>query len=410
MRDLIGKSGGKVVPLVMPFYNGINGILDLQGFWQDRRRIARHSRPSLIIMDNRLPLMPLSFRAAEYHAYLDRWPDAVVISSLRPEIKYRKWYGKYSGFYPQYSDRVFRLRSIPRVVGDLAYTIFDYNAYNFLEQFERSKIPFVFTLYPGGRFRLDDDESNSVLKRIFGSPCFKRVITTQKVTYEHVYELLKDESRIFHVYGGVIQNYDNVSETSEHEYYGHDKKTFDICFVAHKHMPMGLDKGYDVFIEVAKRLARTSYDFLFHVVGSYDGTDLDVTEIAGRVHFYGVQQADFFPTFYSRMDIFLSPNAPFLLAKGAFDGFPTGAAVEAGLNGVALLITDPLSQNPVFIDQEEIVVINRSVDDIVEKVTHYFSNPTELRRLAENGRAAMQREFSYESQLAPRIDMLSQLM
>ena len=41
-------------------------------------------------------------------------------------------------------------------------------------------------------------------------------------------------------------------------FYKKTKNTFDICFVAYKYMEKGLDKGYDIFIQVCKNIAALS--------------------------------------------------------------------------------------------------------------------------------------------------------
>ena len=42
------------------------------------------------------------------------------------------------------------------------------------------------------------------------------------------------------------------------------------------------------------------------------------------------------------MDLIISPNVPFVLASGAFDGFPTACCMEAALSGTAMFVTDEL--------------------------------------------------------------------
>ena len=77
----------------------------------------------------------------------------------------------------------------------------------------------------------------------------------------------------------------------------------------------------------------------------------------GQVKFYGAQRTEFFPSFYSQMDLILAPNIPFTLLPGAFDGFPPGGCIEAGLSGVAVFCTDVLNQNIAFKDGEELVIV-----------------------------------------------------
>src|SRR3990170_9092520 len=147
-------------------------------------------------------------------------------------------------------------------------------------------------------------------------------------------------------------------------------------------MERGADKGYDVFVEAAKLISRAHEDAFFHVVGPFDETDVDISGLEGRITFYGTRPTEFFPSFYSRMDAIISPNAPFLLAPGAFDGFPTGGCIEAGSCGVAVFCTDPLEQNVAFEEDEEIVIVPRDAGAIGESVSWYHEHPEALRELS----------------------------
>jgi glycosyltransferase involved in cell wall biosynthesis len=165
-----------------------------------------------------------------------------------------------------------------------------------------------------------------------------------------------------------------------------------------------------VFVEVAKLLSNKHDDIFFHVVGSFDRSDIDVGDIGARIKFYGTKPTGYFPAFYSGMDMILSPNVPFVLSPGAFDGFPTGGCIEAGLSGVAVFCSDPLDQNIEFEDGEELVIISRDPEAISEKITRYRARHDELNELARKGQKAFERVFGEEAQLGPRLRLLSDLM
>ncbi len=277
--------------------------------------------------------------------------------------------------------------------------------------FHGHSVPFVFTLYPGGGFQLDQDESDEKLRRVCSSPNFEKVIVTQKIIYEYLLDRkFCDPEKIEFIYGGVYPSSRLVGQKGVKNYYKRDKDTFDICFVAHKYMERGVDKGYDVFVEVAKLLSKTHEDIFFHVVGSFDETDIDVSGIRGRIKFYGTRPTKFFPAFYRRMDAILSPNVPFVLSPGAFDGFPTGACMEAGLGGVAVFCTDQLNQNVAFEDGEEIVIVPRDVETICATIDRYHQDPEALYELSTKGQKAFARVFDVEAQLEPRLRILSDLL
>ncbi|MEP7092893.1 MAG: glycosyltransferase, partial [Flavobacterium sp.] len=214
------------------------------------------------------------------------------------------------------------------------------NIYRNLVWLEKYKIPFVFTLYPGGGFQVEDLISDQILQKVLASPQFRKVIVTQLYTKEY---LIKNNfceaNKIEYVFGCVVPQLSLNANLSFKKKYP-DKETFDIVFCAAKYMSKGLDKGYDVFIALAHSLIK-KYDFVrFHVVGGFDKEEIDVTLLDGKITFYGYQKFDDLNTIYQQMDVIVSPNKPFLYGKGAFDGFPLGTVIEAVLNNVVAIVTD----------------------------------------------------------------------
>lgn len=152
-------------------------------------------------------------------------------------------------------------------------------------------------LYPGGTFGLDNKASDAMLKRIMTSSCFKGVIASQDITRQY---LLKkafcSPDKISYIYGGFVQF--DKTEVKSKLLYKKDKKTFDVCFVAAKYTEQGIDKGYDLFIETAKKLVSEAGDIRFHVVGNFTETDIPAPELEGKITFYGYQKKTFFSTFF----------------------------------------------------------------------------------------------------------------
>ena len=119
------------------------------------------------------------------------------------------------------------------------------------------------------------------------------------------------------------------------------------------------------------------------------------------------------------MDIILSPTRPSVLAKGAFDGFPTGACVEAASCGVAIFSSDPLNLNihyesgqkkSYFNDGEDMIIISLEPEEICEKIGYYYKNYDKLYRLSENGKNSVYRLFGYETQMPIRIKILKEII
>lgn len=306
--------------------------------------LRKPAQKDLVILDDAFPHLLSAFRIAEYNAYLQRFPDSVVYSTtssfpaLRESRNFEGVREEYEADYPEFAGRAFRFApdSVPK--SKLIYMAFINNAYSFIDLIEKHKTPFIFTLYPGGGFRLNDAESDRKLRRVCSSPCFRKVIVTQRISRDYLLDngFVRPE-QVELIYGGVFPSHSDPEAKALKSLYGRDKETFDICFVAHKYMERGVDKGYDTFVEVARICQEKPY-IRFHVVGPFDDQDMDVSSLKDRISFCGTQGRKFFTEFYSRMDIIVSPNIPFALFPGAFDGFPTGCCMEAALSGVAVFL------------------------------------------------------------------------
>ena len=369
--------------------------------------IARRNHERLIILDEIFPSLFTAFRIAEFNSILQHFPTAVVYSSRT----YRADFRTYAKLYPDLAGRVRRFSSPLRLRG-AAYVVFLNNIILYIDKIEDARLPFALELYPGGGLLLDHPRSDTRMSRVFESPFFRKVIVTQNVTRDYL--LRKNFCRadqIEFIFGVVVSSHVLHDDSHPRIRYGLDKKTLDICFVANKNVPRGADKGYDRFIEAARILSARHSQVRFHVVGQLTEEDVEVGDLRDKITFYGHQPTSFFPLFHSRMDIILSPNIPFVLYAGAFDGFPTGACVEAALCGTALFVTDELGMNEgYFKDGEEIVIISREPEQIADTIEAYVSSPERLSSIGQKGQRAARRLFSLEVQMAPRLRLLSDLI
>ena len=367
---------------------------------------------SLLILDDLFPHLLSSWRIAEYNGYLERYDKSVVHSTsgafpvIGEERSFAAVREEFVAQYPQFAGRVFPFEP-KRPQAQFAYFLFLHNVRHFLRILNKSRTPFAFTLYPG--FQMNDETSDTLLRKVCASPNLKKIITTQKLSHEYVLDFIEPEKVEF-IYGGVFPSSKLVAATPPRKYFQRDKATFDICFVAFKYMPKGIDKGYDVFVSVARALSRLYDDMQFHVVGRFDSSDIDVSDFKDRIHFYGMRQTDFFPQFHANMDLILSPNVPFVCRPGAFDGFPTGACIEAALCGVPVFCTDILRQNIVFKDGEEIVIIPRDTDEICELINHYYRNYDRLLQVGRRGQQAFERELGLDAQLPKRFRIMDKYL
>jgi len=372
----------------------------------------------IIILDDLFP-HPLSpFRLQEYNSYLEHFNNIRVYCNALsfPLINERRSLetiiNNYEKEYPQFKSKVERFLPKMSLQAKLIYTIFLANIYLYIGFIEKYKIPFAFTLYPGGGFELKNKSSDKKLKRVFSSPFFRKVIVTQKIVYDYLLDnkFCKPE-QIEMIFGVVTPLKLLENEYNNKKYFGSDKPHLDICFVAHKYSEKGLDKGYDIFIEVACELSKKYENIYFHVVGNFDENVLDINSIKDRISFYGLQSSEWFHEFYKDKDIILSPNIPFKLSDGAFDGFPTGCCTEAGLHNVAILCTDELKLNmEKYKDKKEIVIIPHDTQKIVEIIEYYYHNPKQLQKISKSGYLKIKDLYNYENQIAPRIKILEELI
>ena len=304
--------------------------------------------------------------------------------------------------------RISQLKRFNNINAKLFYCVFLNNIITNLSWLESHKTPFIFTLYPGGGFQVNSESVDEKLTTVFNSPMFRKVIVTQKFTRDYLIEkslcIPKDIELIF---GCVVPQNSINNNIEEKPFYKKGKDTFDIVFCAAKYTSQGQDKGYDTFIDFAKSIS-TKYDFVrFHVIGGFDKSVIDVTIIEDLIKFYGYINFDNLSKIYRQMDVIISPNKPFILRPGAFDGFPLGTVVEAALNGVVPVISDALNENNYFEDGEEILIIENTSDSIQENIELLINNPKLIVELAKNSKAKFSHIYNNNFQVEKRLRILA---
>jgi len=380
------------------------------------KKISSYNNPDLIILDDLFPHPLSAFRLQEFNSYLEYFKKTEIYTNplsfpaLNEKRSIETIIKNYEDKYPQFKGKVKKFYPEKDLKGKIAYMIFLNNAYTYIDILEKYKIPFVFTLYPGGGFQLYQEVSDKKLKRIFSSPCFRKVIVTQKITYDYLIDNnLCQERDVVEIFG-IVTPLNLIKKVSkDKKFYGRDKKNLNICFVAHRYSEKGVDKGYDTFIKVAHLLAGKYDNIYFFVVGNFDENIFDVQSIKHRIKFYGAREPEWFENFYKDKDIILSPNMPFNLMEGYFDGFPTGSCTEASLHKVAIFCTDELGLNTKF-SSEEIVIVPPDAKEIVKIIEKYYHDPKKLEEIAKKGCEKVKEIYNYKNQIEPRINILKELM
>ena len=92
------------------------------------------------------------------------------------------------------------------------------------------------------------------LKRLFGSRNFRQVVVTQYVIRDYLLSRgLCQKSQVAFIWGCAFPPEETTNVLPPDTGYEYSKETLDICFVAHKYMPGGRDKGFDVFLVAARQ-------------------------------------------------------------------------------------------------------------------------------------------------------------
>lgn len=376
----------------------------LSAWW----RRLRLKRQPWVILDDFFPNLLTGFRVAEYNAYLQAYPTLRTLSTLGD---FAQRHAEYAERYPQHASRVQFFTEDALDGCAFAYLNFLNNAVLFLPHLERRRLPFVLTMYPGGGLGLNEPESDDKLKRVMSLPGLQGIITTQRVTADYLREFAPRHGlRLppLHTVTGVVVNplYFAPDMPAHGVYFGEGKPTFDICFVAEKYMPRGENKGYPEFIAMAHALADLP-QLRFHVVGSFTPDDIDVRALGERICFHGRLETSQMRSFFGDKDLVVSPNKPWTLHPGNFDGFPTGSCVEASLCGVAMMATDALKQDPGYGAAQAMLIVEP--DDaaaLAQQVRVLVADPAQLGRIARAGQALSRRLYAPEHQIGERTRVL----
>jgi len=379
-------------------------------FFHMSTSVYRRRENSLVMLDDVFPNLLSGFRVAEFNCYLREFPGSKAVSSRQffptasGQIGYEFSHAEYATHYPDLAGRVHLLEQTT-VDADLAYLVFLNNGAKFLPLLTQTNTPFLITIYPGGGLQLNDPASDQKLAQVLGSPLCRGVITTQRATRDYL--LAKQfigAEKITHVFGLVTPEIS--TEKVERLHFGRDKQTLDIVFAAHRYTMHGIDKGYDLFIEAARQVVAKTEHVRFHVVGPWhsDGYPTDGIP-TDRLTFYPVLGPGDLQTVFRYCDMIVSPNRPGKLAAGAFDGFPLGSCVDAGLQGAAVLASNEMHEDA-FTDGKELIVVQPDADDVAQKILALADDPEGIARLGTNAMQAFRETYSFDSQLGPRLALI----
>ncbi|KUJ51509.1 glycosyltransferase [Chryseobacterium sp. JAH] len=364
----------------------------------------------LLIYDSIFPNLISGFRFAEFNALLNEFDNSKIIVNpldypfLNQDVRTHQLdIDNLKNTHPKSHKKTFvgTVKNIKNA--KLFYCIFLNNIYDSLPFLEKNKINFIFTLYPGGGFDVKQELALKKLKAVLNSKFFKGVIVTQQFTKDFIMKNYNcPEDKILNVFGCIVPQ--NSIDTTRVRHYSKEM-CLQVCFCAAKYTEIGADKGYDIFIDTAKILVSKGYNIHFNVIGGYDENVIDITGFDKAFTFHGYKKYEELQSIFLEQDIIISPNRPFVLDVGSFDGFPLGAVVEAVLNGAVPIVTDELKQNSIFKD-DEIIIVKPDAAEIVEKVEQLLLNPELLHLFSKNAQRKFREIYKESYQLDKRIDFI----
>lgn len=350
------------------------------------------------VLDDFFPNLLTGFRIAEYNAYLQHFPRLTIFSTVADFDEQAQAYAR---LYPGLAPRVRQFSSAGAGTIRFAYLNFLNNAHAFLPYLERWNIPFVLTLYPGGGFGIDEKASDDKLARVCASQCLRRVIVTQRRTADYLKARHPTVSSSF-VYGCVI-NPLYFGVPLAHTSFGDMKASFDICFVAERYMEHGLNKGYPTFIDACRQVVAAIPETRLHVIGGFSTEDWPLGDLEHCVTFHGRLATQNLRQMFAGMDVIASPNVPFTLHAGNFDGFPTAACAEASLCGVAMVVSDVLRLNEHYEPGRDLMIVAPEAASFASALIGLGRDVVRLRALALAGQMKSRDLFAPQRQIHPRI-------
>jgi glycosyltransferase involved in cell wall biosynthesis len=339
---------------------------------------------SLVVVDYHFPSQVETFRDEEFLYYLEMF-DAHFFNH-NSNINYsmiEKLDTKTGGRFKK------NFKTTLAEKYSLAYSLGLYTTHCYYKFFyEKHRIPFVFTLYPGFGFHPFEEEQKN-LTELISSPLCRAVIATQPTTVECLKKLNLNHKTMY--VNGVVVSKEFLS--SPMRCLVADPK-IKLCFVAHDSGDGR--KGFSEFIDTCDILHNQfPHDFEFHVVGNWPNP-------RQYVSYHGVRPREYLFNLYPTMDAIVSPTKE--TCGGEIDGFPTTACLEAAAMGCALIITDSNNQNESFLE-DEWMQINTNPQDIAAKI---MASKDVIKQIGIRGQNRVKQAYSIERQATPRYNLVRQ--
>ncbi|HMP92812.1 MAG TPA: hypothetical protein PKD90_08070, partial [Phnomibacter sp.] len=269
--------------------------------------VDQAQQSDLLIIDNIYPHPLSDWRYIEFNEYLKAFNQVHIYTGViegnrivvpAQYAEHKQWLQQNHGTLLQGNHKVEALSEQANINAKLAYCLFYHNLSYVFPLLERYQIPFVFTLYPGGRFALYDHTVRENLRRYTSSPLFRHLFVNMPNIYQYAREQLGvPASKLTLCYGGPI--FTNNLAFSSYPLSRYTIQPLRICFAAHQYMPMALNKGYDVFCKLAQAFEKYP-DIQFTVIGGLHSGDSFFAPLP-NIAYAGELEAEALDECFSRM-------------------------------------------------------------------------------------------------------------
>lgn len=382
------------------------------------RRLSRSVRgrkrnisASLVIIDDCFPRESSGFRFQEYDEILSRIAKSIVLVEV-PLVIWNEWNERVDRYCWRSSlGRFFRVRSLSSLAklrANGVYLSFLFLADRFLPLIEKYRLPFVFQLYPGGLFALNERASDDMLSKVLSSPFFRGVIVNQDVTADYLRNrfFLKEEN-ILNVYGIPYRPfYQSNGSVVKRGFNVASRDKIVVGFAANKYVIGGRDKGFDIFCSLAADRDLAEF-FEFRCAGGFSREDLPSALNIQESVFAGVLSPGELEIWLGEVDIFLNPVRSGEIKSGAFDGFPTTVSVMALFAGCLLLTSDPENNNRgKFTSGDDIIILKAEYHSFREVLYDIVKNCEYYQDIRNRGCKKAREYFDFSVQMDLRMNFL----
>lgn len=360
---------------------------------------------NIVLIDDGFPVNQWIWRTIEINTYLKEFSHIEVLcTGLALKKNQNELFEENLKLQATNS---YRVRKMPKYYfkkPHFIYVLFLTNAVKISELTAQNKIPFGFTCYPGGGFGSNYLKNELSFDKL-DFQNLKFIFTTQYATTKlflkskYREDLIK-KSIFIHGVPLIDKNFnikfDHLKNTSD--------KKLNFGFVAHRYTEKGLEKGFDLLIEIASHFSFNK-NIHFYVVGNFDAQI--IPNSLTNISYLGVLADAEYKNVFKNFHVFLSLSKKVNSKTDDFDGFPLSPIIDASMNSCAIITTDEMSESIHFENfRESFIIVDTKSKEIIEAINKLISNPNKINTLAELSFNAILSHFSFENQVTPRVNTL----